>query len=67
MIRPPRRRFEPFVGSLEGSQAEGNLNYISANMPRLERATAEPMAAQDRLAGLQYRARLIRDQHEPPA
>jgi len=36
-------------------------------MPRLEEVIAELMDWQDRLATLQYRARLVRDRHEPGA
>jgi len=34
-------------------------------MPRLEEVIAELMEAQNELVQLQYRARVVRDRHEP--
>ena len=58
---------EPFIAALERASAEGNADFVAANMERLETLIGQ---LQDRgydLAGLQQRARLIRDRHERPA
>ena len=58
---------ESFIGQLEEAVAEGDANFIDANLPRLENLIA---LYQDRifeLANIQHRARLIRNQHERPA
>lgn len=48
-------------------QAEGHLEFVQRNMPRLEALIAECMEWQTEIAELEYRARTVRDRHEPPA
>jgi hypothetical protein len=52
---------EPFLKALEKGQEEQNIQYLQANLPRLEQLIAELQERQTELAGLQYRARTIRD------
>ena len=58
---------EPFIAKLEQAQDEGNLDFVTANLPRLEDLIARLQDRQAELAELQYRARCVRDKHEPPA
>ena len=59
-------RWEPFIVKLEAASERGDADFVAANMTRLEQAIAELMHYQHKLAELQYRARLVRDRHEPP-
>ena len=43
------------------------LHFIEANMPALERFIRQYEERVYELVQLQYRARVIRDRHEPPA
>ena len=52
---------EPFSKAPEQRQAENDVAYLSANLPKLEQLTAELQEKQLELADWQYRARLIRD------
>ena len=56
---------ESSISHLERAQADGNLDFVTASMPRLEHLIA---SYQDRiysLAQLQYRAQMVRRLHEP--
>jgi len=65
--RLPIQDAEPFIAKLEQAVQEGDADFIEANMPRLERLIALYQERIHELAQLQYRARTIREQHEPPA
>ena len=52
---------------MERAQAEGNLEFVETNMPRLERLIQQHMDRSHELAQLQQRARDVRDRHEPLA
>ena len=56
-----------FIRKLEEAQNEGNLDFVTSNLPRLEDLIARLQDRQAELAQLQYRARCVRDKHEPPA
>ena len=58
---------EPFVAKLQQAQDEGNLDFVTSNLPRLEGLIARLQDRQAELAELQYRARCVREKHEPPA
>ena len=58
---------EPFIAKLEAAAAEGDADFIEVNTPRLEKLIALLQERAHELARLQYRARLIRDSHEPRA
>lgn len=58
---------EAFIARLEQSIEEGNADHVEANMDRLERLIAQYQDRIYELTSLQYRARLIRDRHEPSA
>ena len=69
-LTPPRTTLdyldgEPFIAAMEKAQDEGNLDFVQANMPRLERLIARHQDRAYELAQLQYRARMIREHHEP--
>jgi len=55
---------EPFIAKLEQGIAEGDPDYIEANLPALERLIGQ---YQDRIHELAQRARIVREQHEPSA
>ena len=63
----PMHDGEPFIARLEQAVEEGDAEFIEANMPRLERSIAKLQDRIYELAKLQQRARLVREQHEPPA
>jgi hypothetical protein len=56
---------ELFLAKLEEAQAEGDTDFVAAHMPRLERLIAPYMDRTYELSKLQYRARMIREHHEP--
>jgi hypothetical protein len=58
---------EPLITRLEQAQAEGDTDFVAAHMPQLERLIARYMDRTHELAQLQYRARMIREHHEPSA
>jgi len=58
---------ELFLAKLEEAQAEGNTDFVAAHMPRLEQLIACYMDRTYELAQLQYRARMVREHHEPRA
>lgn len=58
---------EPFIAYLEKAQAEGDADHIERNMNRIEALIVKYQERIHELAQLQYRARAIRDRHEPPA
>jgi len=58
---------ERFVAKLEQAIAEGNAAFVEANMVRLELLIAKLQARAHALAQMQYRARLVKGRHEPPA
>ena len=71
-LTPPRTTLgylngELFIAAMEKAQDEGNLDFVQANKPRLERLFARYMDRTHELAQLQYRARMIREHHEPSA
>ena len=61
------RSDELFLTRLEAAQAEGDTDFVATHMPRLERLIACYMDRTRELAQLQYRARMIREHHEPSA
>ena len=67
MAKPPYKDGEPFIAKLEEAVIEGDADFIEANMPRLETLIARLQDRAAELALLQYRARSVREQHEPPA
>lgn len=58
---------ELFLASLERMQEAGDAETVERNMPRLEALIAQYMDRSYELAQLQYRARQIRERHEPSA
>ena len=56
-----------FIAKMEQAIEDGSADYVAANMPKLETLIAKLQDRTSELAGLQYRARLIRDRHEPSA
>lgn len=67
MIKLPYRDGEPFIAKLEQGVEAGDADFIEANMPQLEKLIALYQDRIHELAQLQYRARLVRERHEPPA
>ena len=65
--RLPWHNGERFIAKLEQAIDEGNADFIEANMPRLERLIGLLQDRSHELAQLQYRARVVRDRHEPAA
>lgn len=65
--RLPPADGEPFIERMEEEQAACNLEFVSANMLRLERIIALYQERIYELAQLQFRARSIRERHEPEA
>ena len=65
--RLPWHDGERFIAKLEQAIEEGNADFVEANMLRLERLIGLLQDRCHELAQLQYRARVVRDQHEPPA
>jgi len=53
------------IEALERAQEEGDLDTVSARMPAIERLIARLQERAYELAHLQYRARMIREKHEP--
>jgi len=58
---------KPFLAKLEEAQAEGDADHVERNMPRLEQMIGLYQDRAYEIAQLQYRARLVRDRHEPSA
>lgn len=58
---------ERYIAKLEEAVERGDADLIERNMPRLEELIAKYQDRIYRLAQLQYRARLIRERHEPSA
>ncbi len=58
---------EPFITRLEEAMDEGNIEFIEANMPELERLIAQYQNRFFELATLQQRAMDIRAKHERSA
>lgn len=58
---------EEFIAGLEVALEEGDTQYIDHHMPRLERLIGQYQSRTYELARLEYRARLVREQHEPSA
>jgi len=65
MARPSPLRWKPFIAKLEAASGRGEADFVAANMGRLEAVIAELMDWEYRLADLQYRARSVRERHEP--
>ena len=63
----PMNDGEPLIARLEQSQEDGDADHVEGNMERLERLIAQYQDRVHELTDLQYRARLVRDRHEPPA
>ena len=63
--RLPYRDGEPLIEALERAQEQGDLDVVTARMPALERLIARLQEHAHELAQLQYRARVIRERHEP--
>lgn len=58
---------EAFIAKLEEVAANGDAGHIGRNVKRPEGLIAHLMEENYRIAGPQYRARLVRDQHGPTA
>ena len=58
---------EAFIANLERAIEAGDAEHVEQNMPRLECLIGLLQQRTHELARLQYRARLVRDRHEPPA
>ncbi len=58
---------EAFIARCEAESAAGNADFIGANMAKLEALIAHLQKEAYELSQLQYRARVVRDQHEPSA
>lgn len=58
---------EPFIAALERASEAGNADYVAANLDRLERLIGQPQDRAAEIVTLQYRARVVRERHEPPA
>lgn len=58
---------EPLIACLEQSIEDGDADHVEGNMDRFERLIAQYQHRIAELTDLQYRARLIRDRHEPSA
>jgi len=56
-----------WICKLEQAQEEGWADFIEENMPRIERLIARLQERAHEIAQAQYRLRVIRDRHEPPA
>ena len=56
-----------FIAKLEHAAEKGNTEFVEANLPALENLIARLQDRAHEVADMQYRARLIRDRHEPPA
>jgi len=69
-LTPPRTTLgyldgEPFIAAMEKAQDGGNLDFVQANMQRLEKLLAMYQDRAYELAQLQYRAQMVRRTHEP--
>jgi hypothetical protein len=58
---------ESHLSQLEQSVADGNADTVGANLPALRKLIGQYQDRIIELANLQYRARLILEQHEPSA
>lgn len=58
---------ESFLCGLEQGQADGDCDYIGANLPRLEKLSADLQGRILELVRLLDRAKRIYERHEPPA
>lgn len=65
--RLPPHDGEPFIAKLEQAIEDGNARFVGANMPRLERLIGKLQDRAHEIAQMQYRARVVRERHEPPA
>lgn len=55
---------EKFIATMERASEEGDADFASANMPRLETLIGQLQDRAYELAELQGRARAVRDRHE---
>ena len=67
IVKLPYLDGTPFITRMEQAIEAGDADFVEANMPRLESLIARYQDRIHELAQLQYRARLVRDRHEPPA
>jgi len=58
---------DAWIRRLEEAQADCRPDFIEENIPRIERLIARLQERAYEIAQAQYRLRLIRDRHEPPA
>lgn len=65
--RLPQHDGEAFIAKMEEGIDEGNTDFLEANMERLEALSKKLKDRAYEIAQLQYRARVVRDRHEPPA
>ena len=56
-----------FVAAMENAQEECDLEFVQANMPKLESLIAKYQERAYELAQLQYRARMVCEHHGPSA
>lgn len=57
---------EAFIARMERAQADGDLDFVAANMKALEKLIGRLEDRSFELTQLQYRARMVREKHEPP-
>ena len=63
----PMHDGEPFIAKLEQAIEDGGAAFVEANMPRLKQLIKKLQDRAYEIAQIQYRARVVRERHEPPA
>lgn len=58
---------ELFIAKMEQALDEGGIEFVEANMPRLERLIARLQDRQYEVAQIMHRAMMVRERHEPRA
>lgn len=66
MARLPMHDGERFIATMERASLEGNADFVAANMARLEKLIGQLQDRAAEIVTLPYRARVVRDRHEPP-
>lgn len=67
MTQLPMHDGEPFIRKLEEAQAAGDLDFVGDNLPQPERLIGLFIDRIHEQNQLEYRARLVRESHEPAA
>ncbi len=65
MSQLPIKHGEPFIAALERASEAGDADFVAANMDRLETLIGQLQDRAAEIVSLQYRARVVRDRHEP--